>query len=195
MLNISSLSWHYKLRSGFFNSEPTNLCGYFWSVVASILLEGIVHVIQFFSWLFTDGQGHPRRFIPAIVVTAVAVFLIFLAVVMIYAIITNPWNVFLGLLKGIGLLLAVAGALVLFLLLIAGLEEVGKRRRRKPKNHLGVVSVSEERQEPEGESFFMIFWSFLKAKKRKVCPLVTVDGGVNRDGGSNVITIYHDHAS
>ena len=31
-------------------------------------------------------------------------------------------------------------------------------------------------EEPKGESFFMIFLNFLKAKKHKVCPLITVNG-------------------
>lgn len=185
MLNISSNSWHYRVRSEWFHRPPKDLCRYFWSVVASILMWGVAYAVAALHWLFVDENDRLRRVWATVAMIAAIGLTIGLLIWAGWALWTHPWDFLLGILKVLGFVALFALGAGFVLLAFAGIGEVVKRRRKRRRAKQPLTLVPEPRPEDDGESFFMIMWHFLMSKKRKVCPLITVDGG-NED---NVIRI------
>lgn len=194
MLNISSSSWHYRLRSYAFDHQPKDLCSYFWSVIAAACLYALVHIVRFSAWAFgpmrRQGRlGSTMLVLIGMVLVLAACFLIGWAA---YEIWIQPWAFFVGLLQVIAIILVIAVVAALAIFFIFGTGEIYKRYR---KSHPVKPHRREVVEEPEGESSFMLIWNFLKAKKRKACPLVSVDGTVHikdRDHLKDVEQAYQD---
>lgn len=177
MLNISSQSWHYRLRASIFDSKPKDLCSYFWSVVAAALARGLAVLGHIVSWC-TRPVGGPSRFFRAVFFFVIACYFLYWIIRAIYVLITDPSHFFWSLLMVLGIIFAIALVAAIVILALAGLSEWRKRHRRKhPKKPAITLVDPEETPEDPGESTWNIFWTFLRSKKRKVCPLIVVDNG------------------
>lgn len=149
-MNISRNSWHYRMTAftlDYFSRSPSNsLCLYFWQVVLS----------------------------PFILIGAAAIILMAIlasAVVMLYGIgaIVNDILVWANVLPhsfkqipGIFNYRAVISSLLIVLVVVLYLL------RTEIKNRLG---IKERNEDEEKEPNFVI--AFVKAKKQKICPVIT----------------------
>ena len=177
MLNISSASWHFRMRSRIFDSPPKDLCSYFWSCVAAAVALGVIAIGRFFLWVTSPLRSSSRaqKGLGIVLYVILGCMLLLLFGLFVYNMITDFWDTFLETAKIIGLVVGVIVGGILFLLALAGIGELNKHYGPKKKPEASGEAEEKPRQ-PQGESGFSVLWNFLKAKKRKACPIISVDG-------------------
>ena len=181
MLKVSNTSWHYRLRAKTFSSEPKDLCSYFWSTVASAMAIVLIAIGRVLAVL---GRGLHRVlrplgrlgpplewFIPRLIVVAMACLVLFGLGCLVYIAITDTTSFLIG-------LAIVIGGIIFLLLLVATAYGVHRHRQNNPREKKTKVTTEKIEKEPkpksEGSSTLSLIWGFLKAKKRKACPMIEV---------------------
>lgn len=203
MLKVSSTSWHYRLRGQIFEDPPKDLCRYFWSTVASAILCALIAVGYALYWVFRPlgrllgrgfrrfgrfAQRHDEAFgtgITVLLIGLLAAMVLFLVGWLVWALLYNTWDFLHGVLvvlMWVGIVALILAVAVLLLLAIAGFVHLVKKwnRERPPKPAEAVDNptkpVNPKKKKVEGDSTWTLAWTFIKAKKRKVCPLIQVVG-------------------
>lgn len=190
---INHESWHYKFYQMFRRhfefdpKEPTELCGYFWTVVALAPLAyvlagvalGVVWVIT--GLLYITGL---KKFAPkagawikyhyeTIGMIVIGLLLLVLLIGLVAAAIAN-WVQFL-----IGLGIFVGGVSIAVTLLIATAVGLEMWKASHPKKEISDDEYYEKLEEKVAKELAKAaasrpFWTWLKSRKKKFCPLVEV---------------------
>lgn len=148
-MKVSRKSWHYIVNSKVFEDPKGNLCGYFWQTILAIVLFIPLYIVVFPVNLLQDGDSKDTSPLFSWKVFAGLFFYlaIFLLVNMILMFFVEHESV-----EALGVL----GWIVAVSLLITYLSSIGLFDRFKGKKE-------------KKESLVV---SYLKAKKKKVCPII-----------------------
>lgn len=149
MLRVSTDAWHYRLYTFIWDDDiaPKNLCHYFWHLLLGVLLLPFVLLGRFVNWI---GAG---KWLSHVVIGGVGIYGM---VMMVFAVMDNWWNLLL-------IPAAVASVLVFIIGVTTVIWVIIKWRRKKSR----VVSA---------DSTSALVKEYVKAKKRRVCPLIEVVG-------------------
>jgi hypothetical protein len=173
MLTVSNKSWHLRLvRFYLIYYQPRDLCSYFWMVVlftlASIPLAVVMAVIMPIAWIATRieawGYEANRRYralsklvkpLKILALVLLGALLIAALTVLVIALLAEWRSILIALAAIIGLL----AAMFLFMLLAAwGVDTIAQRRSSREHKPRQPNLIAE----------------FVRAKKRRVCPLMQV---------------------
>lgn len=157
-MKVNKNSWHYKLMDYWdyevidqlLYGNNVTLCQYFWNVVGAILQS-----VAF----------------AAMIVVAIAVF-VFLA----FAIIIAPINYLLTAYFGVPELMEGLGVVTIFIFwvllpLAGGIEEYMRGNIKGIPDWMRLVPKEIVKKEKKPN----LAWEYIKAKKRKVCPLIQLE--------------------
>jgi hypothetical protein len=148
MLEVSARSWHYRLWDSLWPDPPTNLCAYFWGCVLAAIVK-IIDPIAIFV-------GRTRKFWLYVLVGLFVAIVLYLVGMLAYAIYQNLWNALWIPLIAIGAAIGLIALLALVVVAMSYFED------------------GDEKEKSSGASGKRVTWEFLKARKQKVCPLITV---------------------
>ncbi len=171
MLTIDRSSWHLRLcRSAYGQSyTPNNLCKYFWSVLGAplvkimvLLLTGLAAPFVFLGVKANEsdlnwGNIGTVMGIGVVVLGTIWGLLVIGYVVALAAIHWDFW--------AFTLLLIIPVLALLVLAIHLSLEWLGKR----------VETWEPKPKKAKSPSFLSLAWQFVKAKKKRVCPLIFIN--------------------
>lgn len=199
---IDNSAWHMRMCRSSYGASfvPNNLCKYFWSVLGAPLVllaqlcgrmslglmrvtgrvlliplgpvgqwlgEGIMSISE-------ETEQRVGKVLSGVVITIVLTSIIFLLTL---AALEWHWWLLWGV--GIGL-----GSIILFMVVVIGLVETTRWvNDHRPHMKPSVRQPKPPKPRKVGDSTLRILWTFIWAKKKKLCPLIEV--AVETGGGTS----------